>query len=293
MRSIDVQPLVRRFGSGVLAWHAELPALTSALAARWELRVGEPFDGGNSSVALRCVLPDGVRAVLKLSPDHGVVAEQVRTLGWFAPSGRVPAVLAADPDLGAMLIERIEPGTPVHGADPPPSVVEFGALLTALHSVAEVVSLPVPRDLRQGSDEFFVRFRGRLTEPAVRDHVRPAHLDLAMRRRDELLAGEPAQVLLHGDLHLCNVLDGGPRRGLVAIDPKAGAGDPCFDAVDFVLAAAGAEGVDRRCAALAEVTGLDAERLYGWCRVAAPLIAISLLGQGGRDGLDELLRLAS
>nr|WP_225882432.1 aminoglycoside phosphotransferase family protein [Streptomyces aureocirculatus] len=37
--------------------------------------------------------------------------------------------------------------------------------------------------------------------------------------------------LLHGDLHLGNVLDGG-QRGLMAIDPKACAGDPCFDAVD-------------------------------------------------------------
>jgi streptomycin 6-kinase len=42
-------------------------------------------------------------------------------------------------------------------------------------------------------------------------------------------------VLLHGDLHLGNVLDGGPSRGLVAIDPKACLGDPCFDAVDYVV----------------------------------------------------------
>jgi streptomycin 6-kinase len=292
VRPIDVQPLVRRFGSGVLAWHADLPALTSTLAARWELRVGERFDGGNSSVVLRCELPDGGRAVLKLSPDHGFVAEQVRTLGWFAPSGRVPVVLAADAGLGAMLIERIEPGTQAHDGDPP-SASEFGALLTALHSAAEVASLPVSRDLRQGLDEFFVRFGGRLTEPAIRDHVRPAHLDLALRRRDELLASESELVLLHGDLHLRNVLDGGPRRGLVAIDPKACVGDPCFDAVDFVLAGAGAEGVDRRCAALAEAGGLDAGRLHAWCRVAAPLIAISLLGQGDRVGVEELLRLAS
>jgi streptomycin 6-kinase len=290
---IDTGPLVRRFGPSVLAWCAEVPALAGELAARWALRVGEPLGGGASSVALRCELPDGRPAVLKLSPDHEFVAEQARSLEWFAPSGRVPAVLAADPALGAMLIERIEPGQPVESAAVPPSAAEFGALLMDLHGAADVAELPVPRDLRQGTDEFCTRFARRLDEPAVRDHVRLADLDRAISRRDELLASSTSVVLLHGDLHLRNVLDGGPCRGLVAIDPKVGVGDPCFDAVDFLLAGAGVDGVDRRCAALAAVTGLHTDRLFAWCRVAAPLIAIIVLSQHNPTGLDELLQLAA
>jgi hypothetical protein len=46
-----------------------------------------------------------------------------------------------------------------------------------------------------------------------------------------LLDTQTTTVLLHGDLHLGNALDGGPSRGLIAIDPKACVGDPCFDAV--------------------------------------------------------------
>lgn len=68
-------------------------------------------------------------------------------------------------------------------------------------------------------------------------------------------------MLLHGDLHLGNVLDGGPARGLVAIDPRACVGDPCFDAVDYALDGAGHDGVGNRCAALAPVAGLDPGRL--------------------------------
>jgi streptomycin 6-kinase len=38
--------------------------------------------------------------------------------------------------------------------------------------------------------------------------------------------------LLHGDLTRSNILDGGVRRGLVAIDPAPCLGDAAFDAVD-------------------------------------------------------------
>ncbi|GAA1118331.1 hypothetical protein GCM10009579_66630 [Streptomyces javensis] len=42
--------------------------------------------------------------------------------------------------------------------------------------------------------------------------------------------------------------NGGPERSLMAIDPKACVADPCFDAVDYVVAGAGLEGVETRCA---------------------------------------------
>ena len=85
--------------------------------------------------------------------------------------------------------------------------------------------------------------------------------------------------MLHGDLHYSNMLDGG-ARGLVAIDPKGTLGERAFDAVDFVLD--GSEPVERRLARVVAATGLDADRLAGWCRVAAPTIAVSL----ARRGLD-------
>jgi len=63
------QRLTRRYGTGVAAWCAGIPGLAGAMAERWELALGEPFPGGNSSAAVRCAGPDGSPAVLKLSPD--------------------------------------------------------------------------------------------------------------------------------------------------------------------------------------------------------------------------------
>jgi len=99
-------------------------------------------------------------------------------------------------------------------------------------------------------------------------------------------------VLLHGDLHLGNALDGGPSRGLIAIDPKACLGDPCFDAVDYVVAGAGLEGVEARCQRVATACGLDGDRLYAWSRVIAPMVAIAYLTYDGpKPAIDELLAL--
>jgi streptomycin 6-kinase len=89
------------------------------------------------------------------------------------------------------------------------------------------------------------------------------------------------------------VLDGGPARGLVAIDPRACVGDPCFDAVDYALDGAGRDGVGHRCAALAPAVGLDPGRLYAGCCAIAPIIAISRIGSAGQQqAVDELLTLA-
>jgi streptomycin 6-kinase len=49
------------------------------------------------------------------------------------------------------------------------------------------------------------------------------------------LASNGPEGLIHGDLHLSDVLRAGRSRGLVAIDPRPGVGDPTFDAIDWTL----------------------------------------------------------
>lgn len=282
--------LTRRFGTGVAGWCAGVPALAGAMAERWALVVGEPFPGGNSALTFRCTRSDGSPAVLKLSPDLPVVAEQVAMLKLFGAGGRVPAVLAADVEAGAVLLEMIRPGTRADELPQPPTAREWADLIRALH----VAPPPgYPRDLRAQCDGFFDRIGRRVSDPAIGRWVSPADLERGAGRYRALLASETTRVLLHGDLHLGNVLDGGASRGLVAIDPRACVGDPCFDAVDYLLNGAGRDGVDTRCAALASASGLGAERLYAWCRAVAAIVAIIYLGRPGAEkAVAELVALA-
>ncbi|UUV35210.1 aminoglycoside phosphotransferase family protein [Amycolatopsis roodepoortensis] len=283
--------LVNRFGADADGWLAGVPALAARLAARWDFELGELFESGASSVVLRCRWSDGTPAVLKLSPDGALLTKQLEMLRVFAPSGRVPGVLAADADAGAMVLEEIRPGTPAE--DLPPSALpgQWGELLTALHSVAPPADWPW--SLRGRFEESFDRIGKRIAEPAIAARIGPDTWRRAIERCEKLLDTQTGVVLLHGDLHLGNALDGG-SRGLIAIDPKACVGDPCFDAVDYVVSGAGHEGVEARCRSVADACGLDEDRLYAWSRVVAPMFAISHLTYGGPEqALGEWLALAS
>jgi streptomycin 6-kinase len=291
--------LVHRFGPSVATWVAAVPDLVDQIAARWALGMGEPINDGASSITLHCLRADGRPAVLKLSPDRPFLTEQTAVLRWTASSGRVPDVLAADSADGAVLLAEIRPGTCVDELPEPPTPAAFGALLADLHGVP----LPPPdllgRDLRQRVEEFLRRALRRLDEPVLAAQLHKSDFERALGELDHLLATASTTVLLHGDLHPGNVLDGGPERGLVAIDPKSCLGDPCFDAVDHVVAGAGlgadgsGDGIGFRLTALAAERDLDADRLHAWCRLVAAVTAIPLLRQGGRQrAVDELLALA-
>ncbi|MEV7114211.1 aminoglycoside phosphotransferase family protein [Streptomyces anulatus] len=283
--------LVARFGAETEGWLAEVPNLAAQLAARWGLALGELFGSGASSVVLRCQWPDGTPAVLKLSPDRALLNKQLEMLLVFAPSGRVPAALAVDAEAGAMVLEEVLPGTPAEDMPQKSLPQQWGELLAALHSVAPPVHWPL--DLRGRFDEAFIRIGRRLSEPAIGARIDQAAWRRASQRCEKLLDSQARLVFLHGDLHLGNVLDGGPARGLIAIDPKACVGDPCFDAVDYVVAGAGHEGVEARCQRVATACQLDGDRLYAWSRVVAPMAAIANLANGGPEpALDELLALS-
>ncbi|GAA3491494.1 aminoglycoside phosphotransferase family protein [Streptomyces cremeus] len=282
--------LVGRYGPGAEGWAGAVPALTARLASRWGLVPGEVFAAGASSVVLRCRWTDGTPAVLKLSPDRALLTRQADMLRLFAPSGRVPGVLAVDA-AGAMVLEEVRPGTEAAHLPQDQLPDLWAALLADLHSVAPPAHWPL--DLRGRFEESFARIGRRLSEPLIGACVGRTAWRRAIRRCETLLDSQEEPVLLHGDLHLGNALDGGPSRGLVAIDPKACVGDPCFDAVDYVVAGAGDEGVEARCRRVASACGLDGERLYAWSRVVAPMAAVAHLTHGGPPAaLDELLALS-
>ncbi|WP_447002875.1 aminoglycoside phosphotransferase family protein [Saccharothrix isguenensis] len=277
--------LALRFGPSVAPWCARVPERAASVAARWGLTLGGMMPQGASSVVVECERSDGGGAALKLSPDAGFLAEQAAVLRLFAPSGRVPAVLAEDD--GVLLMEAVRPGTMAEELPTPPTPEEWAELAAALHTVPDSGG---PRlELRARCAEFYTRIGRRLADPDVAAHISPETWDRARNRCRALLDDQP-RVLLHGDLHLGNVLDGGPERGLVAIDPRACVGDPCFDVVDYVLDAAGREGVADRAKRVAVAASLDLDRLYEWCRALAPVLAIATLDD--EAALTELLTLS-
>jgi streptomycin 6-kinase len=272
--------MVGRFGAGVIGWADGVPARADALARRWGLELGAAFATGNTSRAIAAVrVADGRPVVLKLVPEPELVAVEAAALrAWAgATSGVVPELLASDVD--ALLLERIVPGTRLVDRARPASIAEVARLIDALHDPARSVPAGLP-SLRERLEFLYAMVARRGADPGLVARGRAAALTLA--------DGAAGARLVHGDLHAGNVLDGGPRRGLVAIDPRPCIGDPAFDLVDWVLH----DGDPiQRAHALAAATGHDPQRLLAWTRATAVLAGPMVLGRSdAEERVGALLR---
>jgi streptomycin 6-kinase len=234
------------------------------------------------SVVIRCRMRQGQRAVLKISPAVDRVANELAGLAhWATP--HVPRVLQAEPALGALLMEEIEPGIPLQDSGTYPALSDLAELLTALHRPG-APDLAFPSVADRVAYLFDALGPWRASNPTLVALVSPELLErgqqLALR-----LAAEPSRTaLLHGDFTPPNILDGGARRGLVAIDPAPCLGAPAFEAVDLRFWQAGdVETIRRRAAYLGPAIGVEAARLLDWCIACAGMAAMDLVGPGQRQ----------
>ena len=295
----DIDPGVRqrltlRFGSEVRAWFDELPGLLIALAEKWQFELGSQIPRGSVAAVFHCRMADGRRAILKVSPDRRRLAFEAAAVGaWHTV--HTPTVIAQDELLGALLIEAIEPGTPLSVTSIYPAAESVAELLGSLHGsgVPDSSYPTVEKRVAYLFDSSAKLYEGHTELLAL--------VPRTLFERGRQLATRLAQqdspiVLLHGDLTPSNILDGGVKRGLVAIDPAPCLGDAAFDAVDLILwQADDLETIAARIERLARATGVDAGRLLGWCVAFAGMDALDRASQGNgpRIGIDALVELAS
>ena len=283
-----------RFGNEVEAWFDDLPGLLTALAERWQIEFGAPIPRGSVSVVFRCQMADGRRAVLKASPDRVRMAfEAVALDAWHTV--HTPTVIALDEQLGALLIEAIEPGTPLIVSSSYPAEESVAELVSSLHESG----VPDPSYPTVGQRvAYLFDSSTKLYEqhPELAALIPPELYERGQGLATRLAQRDVPVVLLHGDLTPSNILDGGGERGLVAIDPAPCLGDAAFDAVDLILwQADDLETIQARTERLAAAAGMDTRRLLAWCSAFAGMNAIELASQGNapRARIETLRKLAS
>jgi streptomycin 6-kinase len=286
--------LGRRFGSAIDPWLDALPAVLTELAERWNIQWDTLIQRGSMSVVIRCRTADGRAAVLKASPERERVAHEAAALARWR-TAHVPAVLAVDERLGALLIEAVEPGTPLAESPGYPSLDSLFALLRSLHEDAA----PDPR-YRPVADHIAYLFdsgtKNYERRPDLAEVIPPELYARGRRLALRLAADAAPTVLLHGDLTPVNVLDGGAERGLVAIDPAPCVGDPAFDAVDLVFwRAEDVETIAARAEQLAPAVGADNGRLLDWCVAFAGMVALEKAeaSDSAHAQVESLVALAS
>jgi streptomycin 6-kinase len=276
--------LLDRFGPAGEPWCDGLAGLVAAYCQRWGLELDEALSGGTSRVFLG--RQDGARpVVLKLTPDRSIAETEAIALRAWARTPHAVDLLESEPEAGALLLDRVMPGTKAAAWPALPSHEDFAALLAGLRDVhgkdveglrpmAEGVEFIYGLIARRAGDPYVSRF-------APSDMVARSH---ALAR--ELTASTSDYGLVHGDLHLSNILDGGPGRGLVAIDPRSSCGDRTWDAIDIALArVTSADELDDRISRItALVPGLNAGRLRQWCQATAVISVVQRLFRYRHDG---------
>lgn len=267
--------LGRRFGSEVGSWLDALPPVLTDLGERWQIEFDSLIQRGSMSVVIRCRTANGRLAVLKVCVDRRRVLDEAAALRRWS-TVHVPAVMEVDEKVGALLIEAIEPGTPLAESPAYPDVESVAALLRSLQAggMPDSVYPPVAERIAClfGSGSKLYKWKPDLV------NLIPPELYERGRELALCLAAEPsARVLLHGDLTPVNILDGGVARGLVAIDPSPCLGDPAFDAVDLMLwRADDLATIDSRVEQLAPAIGAETGRLEGWCAAFAGMVALEI-----------------
>ncbi|HEX7305030.1 aminoglycoside phosphotransferase family protein [Lentzea sp.] len=221
--------LIRRFGGDVTHWIDALPDLVATLSARWGLTTATHVPGGTGATFL-CDT-----AVLKLTPDLDIAAHEARALTAWAGTPAVVDLLDTDLPRGALLLERLHPGTPA--TDP-------AKVLPRLHRTPPKGFPPLKARVDFLFETLLPRRTG--TYYATEHH-----------RARKLADDDVPAVLLHGDMHPGNVLQGpdGPK----AIDPRACVGDPAFDWMDFVHGGHDLHGAD-----------VDLGRVHEWLTAFKP-----------------------
>jgi streptomycin 6-kinase len=299
--------LLDRFGAEAAPWCDALPRVVDECCRRWGLVLDEALSGGTSRVFIGRRRGGG-GVVLKLTPDRTVADTEALALRIWAGTSQVVDLLDADTETGALLLEKVEPGSRLSDQPGLPSFEEIARLLTSLRVPGgdQLDQLP---PLAERVEFLFALIGRRRSHPRVTPLV-PADLvarghrlarDLAVDGSAGLVHGDPGLVhgdpgLVHGDLGLPNVLDAGPGRGLVAIDPRPCRGDRTVDAIDWAVArTTSLTGLRERIERLGTlIPDLDGDRLEQWCQATAVINVVQTCYRRPPDKTTRfLLRLAA
>ncbi|MDX2709095.1 aminoglycoside phosphotransferase family protein [Streptomyces sp. PA03-6a] len=285
-------------GEAGRTWLAGLPERVADHLARWELRPERVLSpGGQISMVVLVRQADDTPATLKV----GLVTDETRhehaALARWDGRGAV-RLLQADPDAGALLLERLHSDVSLRSLPEQKAMLEACATLQRLWVPPGEGHPFVP--VAEHTARLAALLRERREQRYVPEEAR-ALVDEALAVRDELCAGAPGEaVLLHGDYHHGNVL-AADRVPWLAIDPKPVAGEPAYDLawlvrdrLETLVATPGSQSAARRrVAKLSDSLEVDRDRVRGWALFRAVEAGVWAFSVGDRQGGELLLEFAA
>ena len=247
---------------GLRDWAARLPGLVAELAARWSLRIGDPYQpGGRASWVAPAGDDRGRALVLKVAWTHDEAMHEPDGLRAWSDAG---AVLLYDHVIDgpttALLLERCEPGTTLSASLPEPQQDEV--LAKILIGLWQAPAAGPFRSLESMCDSWADEFERDLETTHGYD-LDPALVRIGIELFRKLPRTAERSALLATDLHAENVL-AAKRMPWLLIDPKPYLGDPTYDALQHLLNRSLRPDPLTVVHRMATLLGLDPDRLRRW-----------------------------
>ena len=256
-------------------WLRRLPNLIRDCEERWGLTVLAPFTPLSYNYVAPAIRADGTDAVLKVGFPADEPETQIPALRLYDGRGIV-RLLEADQEQGAMLLERLTPGTPLaHIVDDEEATAIAADVMRQLWRPAPAEHpFPTVADWMGGMQRVREHFGGG-SGPFPMALVAEAERLFA-----DLIGSMGEPVLLHGDLHHENIL-AAQRQPWLAVDPKGVVGEPAYEVgallrnrlPDDLNPVQTKRILARRIDQLAEALEFDRARLLGWGLAQAMLSA--------------------
>ncbi|WP_153462105.1 aminoglycoside phosphotransferase family protein [Sediminibacillus terrae] len=246
------------------AWLERLPEVIKQCEQNWQVTMEEPFQLSFNYVA-PAVGRDGEKMVVKISLPGKEFASELEALQQLASSSMV-SLLDFDVELGALLLERIEPGE---------MLAEIVEEDKACRIAAKVFG-QMTREFSKGTVLPTTEDREASLTKVVANHpsgcgpVSRSTLLEAQQVFHRLHSTGKKQWLLHGDFHHYNVLLHEEKKWKV-IDPKGLIGEREYDLIQYLLNKLPDDDpvsvIDKRIQIFSEILHLDKHRfvLWGFC----------------------------
>lgn len=263
-------------GEAGAAWAHAYPERLARLAERWSLQLEDSFPDIWYNFVAPGIRDGRVPIVLKVSFPNPELFSEIDALRLYDGRGAV-RLLEVDEAEGAMLLERVQPGSPLLALADDGEATRIAArvMQQIWHRPPDSGRFPTVEGwAMRGMNKLRRAFDGG-TGPFPRHLVERAESIFA-----ELLPSMEERAVLHGDLHHWNILSAG-GRGWLAIDPKGVVGEPAYETGAWLrnpnttllsLPDPGAT-LARRIAIFSEELGFDRQRIRDWGIAQAVLSA--------------------
>ena len=268
------QTIISTFGDEGLIWLDHLPALIAECEQRWTFAAGPHFADLSYNYVAPAKFEDGREIVLKLGVPRSELLTESEAVRHYNGQGSAQLVAAA-PEEGILLIERVRPGNTLALMWPNQ---DEQATRIAARVMRQLWRPAAPDHPFVTVENWFAGFGRLRQEFNGGSGPFPAWLvDTGESLYAELQASMGEPLLLHGDLHHFNILSA-HREPWLAIDPKGVVGEAAYDTGALLRNPVAdiyhySHVLERRIAILAEELELDRQRITGWGIAQAVLSA--------------------